>query len=228
MKASLVVLVSVFYCTVARSRFAFILTHSIKTHLNTRLNVASQAVTVNKALEEGMAHFRVGQVTESIKDFDSILEINPALSPYLWQRGLSLYYADRFEDGAQQFRKDVAVNPNDTEESIWAFLCEARFLGFAEARKRMLKVERDSRPYMRVAYSLFRGDASQADLARLSKVDERNYFYSNLYLGLYNEAQGEESLARTYIQSAAKSQWGRSGDYMHALAVVHMKERGWQ
>ena len=29
--------------------------------------------------------------------------------------GLSLYYADRFDEGAQQFRKDVAVNPNDTE-----------------------------------------------------------------------------------------------------------------
>lgn len=40
--------------------------------------------------------------------------------------GLSLYYANRYIDGAKQFRDDVAVNPNDTEEAIWAYLCEVR------------------------------------------------------------------------------------------------------
>lgn len=33
---------------------------------------------------------------------------------YMWQRGLSLYYLGRFAEGAEQFRIDVAVNPNDT------------------------------------------------------------------------------------------------------------------
>jgi hypothetical protein len=37
-------------------------------------------------------------------------------------------------------RDDVAVNPNDTEESIWAFLCEARLQGPDAARDNMLKV----------------------------------------------------------------------------------------
>lgn len=41
------------------------------------------------------------------------------MRPYLWQRGLSLYYVGQYEEGAKQFRDDVAVNPNDTEESIW-------------------------------------------------------------------------------------------------------------
>ena len=36
--------------------------------------------------------------------------------PVLWQRGLSLYYAGRFDEGAAQFRRDVALNPGDTEE----------------------------------------------------------------------------------------------------------------
>jgi hypothetical protein len=34
---------------------------------------------------------------------------------------------------AAQFRDDVAVNPNDTEESIWTFLCEAQLLGADKA-----------------------------------------------------------------------------------------------
>lgn len=37
-------------------------------------------------------------------------------------------------------RDDVAVNPNDTEESIWAFLCEAQLDGPEAARQRMLQV----------------------------------------------------------------------------------------
>jgi len=45
----------------------------------------------------------------------------------------------RFEEGAEQFRFDVAQNPNDTEESIWCFLCEAPLYGVDEARKRFLE-----------------------------------------------------------------------------------------
>jgi len=45
----------------------------------------------------------------------------------------------RFEEGAEQFRLDVAQNPNDTEESIWCFLCEAQLYGVDEARKRYLE-----------------------------------------------------------------------------------------
>lgn len=45
----------------------------------------------------------------------------------------------RFEEGAEQFRLDVAANPNDTEESIWCFLCEAQLYGVEEARKRFLE-----------------------------------------------------------------------------------------
>lgn len=46
----------------------------------------------------------------------------------------------RFEEGAEQFRIDVAQNPNDTEESIWCFLCEAQLYGVDEARRRFLEV----------------------------------------------------------------------------------------
>jgi hypothetical protein len=44
-----------------------------------------------------------------------------------------------FEEGAEQFRLDVAENPDDTEESIWCFLCEAQLYGTEEARKRFLE-----------------------------------------------------------------------------------------
>lgn len=68
------------------------------------------------------------------------LEANPALKPYLWQRGLSLYYTGEYEKAAAQFRQDVAVNPNDTEEAIWAYLAESQLIGTEKAREQLLQV----------------------------------------------------------------------------------------
>ncbi|KAM5583704.1 hypothetical protein ABKV19_003533, partial [Rosa sericea] len=61
-----------------------------------------------------------------------------------------------FEEGAEQFRIDVAQNPNDTEESIWYFLCEAQLYGIKEARERFHEVGRDPRPVMREDYNMFK------------------------------------------------------------------------
>ncbi|QHO31142.1 TPR repeat protein [Arachis hypogaea] len=80
------------------------------------------------------------QEFQSLVEFDRAIELDPRQKAYLWQRGLSLYYLDRFEEGAEQFRLDVAQNPNDTEESIWCFLCETQLYGVDEARKRYLEV----------------------------------------------------------------------------------------
>ncbi|KAJ0013488.1 hypothetical protein Pint_19689 [Pistacia integerrima] len=98
-------------------------------------NNAREAVM---AVRRGMLLFRQGDVLGSLVEFDKAIELDPRQKAYLWQRGLSLYYLDRFEEGAKQFRLDVAQNPNDTEESIWCFLCEAQLYGVDGARKQFL------------------------------------------------------------------------------------------
>lgn len=107
-----------------------------------------------KALvRSGMRKFAdKGDVEGSVADFDAAMAAKPSMRPYLWQRGLSLYYIgtkEALQEGATQFRDDVAVNPSDTEESIWAFLCEAQLIGPEKAREQFLQVGRDSRPVMR-------------------------------------------------------------------------------
>ena len=57
-----------------------------------------------------------GDVKGSLEDFDNAYNVLPSLRPFLWQRGLSLYYENKFEEGSEQFRQDVGVNPNDSEE----------------------------------------------------------------------------------------------------------------
>jgi lipoprotein NlpI len=39
-----------------------------------------------------------------VQDFDAALALQPQMRPYLWQRGLSLYYLGDFQQAAQQFR----------------------------------------------------------------------------------------------------------------------------
>ncbi|KAF6161677.1 hypothetical protein GIB67_033170 [Kingdonia uniflora] len=91
------------------------------------------------AIRRGMLLFRQNDVLGSLMEFDKAIELDPRQKAYLWQRGLSLYYLDRFAEGAEQFRLDVAQNPNDTEESIWCFLCEAQLYGVDKARNHFLE-----------------------------------------------------------------------------------------
>ena len=177
----------------------------------------------------GIAKFTQGDVDGSIADFDAVIAAAPGRAPYMWQRGLSLYYAERLQEGSAQFRRDVAVNPNDTEEAVWAFLCEARdpAVGFG-ARAPISSPSAGTRGYMRAAYALFAGtgdeDALRAVAANGGAAED---FYSWLYVGLYREAKGDDAGAKAAVLAAAATPYGsRSGDYMAALAEVHAKRRG--
>lgn len=113
------------------------------------------------AVSTGVQAFQNNELEKALLCFDKVIEISPSMYPYMWQRGLTLYYlgdaislslqppptavlssacalsflprdavssntptfnmtlvllhdAGRYEEGAKQFRDDVAVNPNDT------------------------------------------------------------------------------------------------------------------
>nr|GEV96126.1 tetratricopeptide-like helical [Tanacetum cinerariifolium] len=182
------------------------------------------------AIRRGMILFRQGDVVGSVAEFDNAIKLDPRQKAYLWQRGLSLYYLDRFEEASEQFRIDVAQNPNDTEESIWCFLCEAQLYGPAEARKRFLEVGRDPRPVMREAYNMFKDDGDPEKLvAEFSEGRESEYFYASLYAGLYYESQNEADKAKVHLVASCKTPYGeRSDDYMASLAKVHCVCRKWE
>lgn len=182
-------------------------------------------------LQDGMNAFRDYRVDDSIKLFDEAAESGYPKAR-LWQRGLSLYYAERFDDGTQQFRKDVEMNPNDTEESVWAFLCETQTVGFEQARKQLMKVGFDPRPVMGSVYALYRGDddAKYIDILEgLYKKGGSDAFYASLYLGLYYEAKADKENAKLWLLRSVDSNYGKSSnDYMTDLARVHVSRRQWR
>ncbi|KAJ1409011.1 hypothetical protein B484DRAFT_456176 [Ochromonadaceae sp. CCMP2298] len=195
---------------------------------------ANAAQTPSQMVRNGMTLFRKGDVSGSIKNFDAAVKVAPTLSPYLWQRGISLYYNDDFNGCSDQFRSDVAVNPQDTEEVVWAAICDSRKAGsdFKSAQRVMLSLPSpDSRPIMRVVYSLFKGQSSSQKLALAGqsllsdgKPNPSAQFYSNLYLGLYQEANGDLKASLESIQKAAASSYcsgPAGGDFMCSVAKNH-------
>src|SRR5262249_2819362 len=47
----------------------------------------------------GFAQFKLAKITESIADFDKFIELQPDAKAGHWQRGISYYYAKRYDDG---------------------------------------------------------------------------------------------------------------------------------
>lgn len=174
-------------------------------------------------IHRGMTYFKLGKIKESLKDYNKAEELNPQLTPYLWQRGLSYYYLGKYAQAARQFEIDLSVNSLDVEETIWYYLCIARLENDQEAKKSLLPVKYDPRPIMRQIYQLFAGNCSVETLIELAnKGDIRDLLYSNLYAGLYYEAQKDEQKSTLYLNEAVTYE---INDYMWYLARIHQQLR---
>ena len=88
-----------------------------------------------------MDRFRENQIAESLRQFSRAIELDPKIEPYLWQKGISHYYAQEFEKGRHQFEVHEQVNPHDVENAAWHFLCVAKSEGLTAARKALLTMD---------------------------------------------------------------------------------------
>jgi lipoprotein NlpI len=167
---------------------------------------------------------------ESARTFDRLVAAVPGAEPELWQRGLALYYAERFDDGRKQFESHRTVNPDDVENPAWHFLCVAKLEGVQAARGKLLPVGEDRRVPMKEILEFYagRGDAA-AVLAAAEKgagdARRNQLCYAHLYLGLHHEAAGDAEQARAHITQAAGP--FRMDHFMGKVAVMHAKLRGW-
>jgi lipoprotein NlpI len=174
----------------------------------------------------GEEHFKLAEIDQSLDDFAKFLELRPEARPGHWQRGISLYYARRFKQGAEQFKAGELVFHDDVENAVWHYLCNARVLGPEKARQSLLIVGKDRRVPLMVIYDLFAGRTSPENV--LSAVREGNppsselkkrLFYAHLYLGLYYDAAGDTKKALEHLGLAAEDQG--IGGYMGDVARVH-------
>ena len=192
--------------------------------------IAQQPETPRDVFNHGVKAFMDAKIADSVAAFDKVIELEPSIKPQLWQRGLALYYADRFADGRDQFETHQTVNTADVENAAWHFLCVARLEGVEGARKHFIPIEGDSRVPMKEVHQLFAGPGSEGAVLKAadSGDDEgrRNQLcYAHLYLGLYYEALKDTAKAREHMLKAAHEY--SMDHYMGAVARVHLKVRGW-
>ncbi len=179
---------------------------------------------------QGVTAFFDADIETSAKAFDELVELVPDSKPQLWQRGLTLYYADRFADGRDQFEVHQTYNTNDVENAAWHFICVARAESVEAARKTFIPIKGDSRVPMAEVHQLFAGTGTVEDVLKAAEsgsgADHRNHLcYAHLYLGLYFEAVGDVKKARHHMTLAAKDY--SMDHYMGKTARVHVAVRGW-
>ena len=186
----------------------------------------AQMAETNAYISHGMEQFKLARIKESLADFDHAIALEPKVAPYLWQRGIALYYAGRYEDGRRQFELHQTINRNDVENAVWHFLCVARSSGIDKSRASLLKVENDPRVPMMQIYALYAGrgsaeevmKAATAGKASPTELNERT-FYAHFYLGLYFDVAGNEKMAREHIFQAADL--FKVDSYMGDVASIH-------
>jgi len=179
----------------------------------------SPPATLNRA----EADFENGRFAESAAAFDGLAKAVPDQAPYLWQRGIALYYARRYNDCRRQFESHRTVDPDDVENAAWHFLCVARAESPAKARAALLPVGPDARVPMRQVYQMFRGTLTPEQVLSAAGSQPDGQFYAHLYLGLYFEALGMKDRALEHIKIAAADRFERDGGYMHMVARVHLR-----
>ena len=170
-----------------------------------------------------VAAFEKGRFAESATAFDEVAKAVPEQAPQLWQRGIALYYAGRYDDCRRQFESHRTVNPDDVENAVWHFLCVARGESPAKARAALLPVGPDRRVPMREVYQMFRGTLTPEQVLSAAGTQPAGQFYAHLYVGLYYEAQGMTARALEHIRIAAADRFEREGGYMHMVARVHAR-----
>ena len=173
------------------------------------------------------ARFSQGDIAGAIKDYDQIIALDKSSGPYLWQRGLALYYAGKYKEGREQFESHQKVNSQDVENAAWHFLCVARQKGLATARQKLIKIDGDSRIPMPEVFQLFAGKADDENvIAAFKKEDSRTgAYYGYLYLGLYHEAKGDKAKSLGYIRKAIDVNPYHPEILMGRIADIHLKLR---
>jgi len=183
------------------------------------------ATDPQEVFDQSIKDFLAGNIEKSSAGFDAFVALVPDSEPQLWQRGIVLYYAGRYDDCRKQFELHRTVNPNDVENAAWHFLCVARADTTARARAALLPVGPDSRVPMEQVYGLLVGSHTTDDVLAAAGGQPRAEFYAHLYLGLHAEALGNQSEALEHIRIAAVDENARIGGYMHTVAKVHLSLR---
>lgn len=176
------------------------------------LNAHSQ--TVSKLSRDAAELLTSGDVDAAVELFSAILDLDPKLEPQLWQRGLALFYAGRYSEGARQFKADLRVNDTDVEEVIWHHLCARRAAPHAPPPP-LLPCRADNRAVMMQILELFQDKRAPKDVVG---VHPTSTAYAHFYVALWYTSRGRSQAALPHFVAAAARP---SDDFMGLIMKMH-------
>jgi len=177
-------------------------------------------------LETADILLRSGAVKQAVDLFDAHIKSRPQSKPFLWQRGIALFFVQRYADGAEQFEVHRSVNPNDVENAAWHFLCVAKDDSPDKARQLVLPAPGDPRIPMEEVLAMLRHGRTQPVIERMESLPPGSTarrsaeFYGHFYLGLYADALGDAQQAKSHLRQAVEH---ADRNYMGDVARVYAK-----
>jgi lipoprotein NlpI len=168
----------------------------------------------------GDAHFFLGEFKKAVADFDEMVRNNPMQESSHWRRGIACFYAGEYQRAADQFAKYHSFDNVDRENGIWRYLSQRKQLGLAEARRGLLKYEKDDREPFPDVFKLFAGTIEPREI--LAHIDaasiddgvrEQRKFYADLYIGLNHAVEDRDTEARESLARSTANKWAPRAGY---------------
>lgn len=178
-------------------------------------------------VDRAEAAFAAGRLDDALSAFERVTALDPEATPWLWQRGITLYYLGRFEACADQFAAYKRVNPADLESAVWHMACVSRWRSVDEARASMLPPGRDARVMRAEVYEMFAGRLPpDAVVGRAGFIGDLALFYAHFYAGLFAEIHGDDDSAARHLRLAASDRFAEYGGFMNVVAQHHWAQVG--
>ena len=150
--------------------------------------------------------------------------INACGAPTLWQRGIALYIAGKYDECAAQFAAFFAEDPSDLENAAWHFFCVARARSIERARTERLQAGPDPRILRQQIDEMLSGQRTPDQLLDLAgRSVAIVQFYGHLYVGLYMDASGHRAAAIEHLTMAADPRYDAYGGFMNVVAKVYVE-----
>ncbi len=179
----------------------------------------SAADAVDQYSARGDVFMFLGEFEKAEADYLTMVKMKPDLDASHWRLGIAMFFAKHPEEAAAQFDKYNSFDNIDRENGIWRYLSHYRAFGKVEARRQLLRYEKDDRPPFKEVYRLFDGSLTPEEVLKAVPDDpaaaarDSRLFYSHLYIGLNQVVEGNTDDARISLRTATLNPWPKKAGY---------------
>jgi lipoprotein NlpI len=180
---------------------------------------AAAADAVDQYSARGDLQMFLGEFEKAESDYLQMVKLKPELDTSHWRLGIAMFFANHPKLAAEQFDKYNSFDNVDRENGIWRYLSHYRAFGKEEAKRQLLRYEKDDRPPFKEVYRLFDGTLTASEVLQAIPADLRDesrdsrLFYSHLYIGMNEVVEGQAENATASLLAATLNTWPRKAGY---------------